>query len=297
MANQTVKSTTITFLDYTDSRKLEVYISSNLPNTQIYNPNNKTYSPDWRTTNLVLSSTVFLDSADITNNSKVSFRWYKQINTSETSLNRTSKSLTRSTNEMSGSTTIITYICRVSYDNNLTAEARIVFTRSDTGIDGQSITIKGTATSVSQVADTDNYTITYNGTLVSDARIGDAYVYNGDLYMCSEVIDGVDYFVNVGNIQGPKGDKGDPGDDAKSISLTSSSQIFKVDQEGNVSPSIITVQSQVTNTTVSMWSYSVDGITFTSTAPPGVSRGGNTVTIDGNKISSNTIVIKASDGI
>lgn len=292
-----IKSSPITFLDYTDSRKLEVYISSNLPNTQIYNPNNKTYSPDWQTTNLVLSSTVFLDSTDITNDSKVSFQWYKQINTSKTSLNRTSKSLTRTTNEMSGSTTIITYICRVLYDNNLTAEARIVFTRSDTGIDGQSITIKGTATSVSQVSDTDNYTITYNGALVSDARIGDAYVYNGDLYMCSEVIDGIDYFVNVGNIQGPKGDKGDPGDDAKSISLTSSSQIFKVDQEGNVSPSIITVQGQVTNTTVSIWSYSVDGITFTSTAPPGVSRDGNTVTIDGNKISSNTIVIKTSDGI
>ena len=47
MANQTVKSTTITFLDYTDSRKLEVYISSNHPTVQIYNPNNKTYSPDW----------------------------------------------------------------------------------------------------------------------------------------------------------------------------------------------------------------------------------------------------------
>ena len=294
MANQTVKSTTITFLDYTDSRKLEVYISSNHPTVQIYNPNNKTYSPDWSDTNLILSPTVFLDSIDITDDPKVSVSWYKQIDTSETNLNITSKSLTRSTNEMSGTTTIITYICKVSYDNNLKAEARIVFNRSDTGTNGQSITIKGTATSVSQVTGTDNYTITYNGTLVSDAQIGDAYIYNGDLYMCSEVIDGVDYFVNVGNIQGPKGDKGD---DAKSISLTSSSQIFKVDQEGNVSPSIITVQAQVIKTTVSMWSYSIDGITFTSTAPPGVIRDGNRVTIDGNKISSNTIVIKASDGI
>ena len=293
MANQTVKSTTITFLDYTDSRKLEVYISSNHPTVQIYNPNNKTYSPDWSDTNLILSATVFLDSTDITDDPKVSVSWYKQIDTSEPNLIITSKSLTRSTNEMSGTTTIITYICKVSYDNNLKAEARIVFNRSDTGTNGQSITIKGTATSVSQVTGTDNYTITYNGTLVSDAQIGDAYIYNGDLYMCSEVIDGVDYFVNVGNIQGPKGDKGD---DAKSISLTSSSQIFKVDQKGNVSPSIITVQAQVIKTTVSMWSYSIDGITFTSTAPPVVSRDGNTVTIDGNKISSNTIVIKASDG-
>lgn len=294
MANQTVKSTTITFLDYTDSRKLEVYISSNHPTVQIYNPNNKTYSPNWSDTNLILSATVFLDSIDITDDPKVSVSWYKQIDTSEPNLIITSKSLTRSTNEMSGTTTIITYICKVSYDNNLKAEARIVFNRSDTGTNGQSITIKGTATSVSQVTGTDNYTITYNGTLVSDAQIGDAYIYNGDLYMCSEVIDGVDYFVNVGNIQGPKGDKGD---DAKSISLTSSSQIFKVDQEGNVSPSIITVQAQVIKTTVSMWSYSIDGITFTSTTPPGVRRNGNTITIDGNKISSNIIVIKASDGI
>ena len=79
MANQTVKSTTITFLDYTDSRKLEVYISSNHPTVQIYNPNNKTYSPDWSDTNLILSATVFLDSTDITDDPKVSVSWYKQI--------------------------------------------------------------------------------------------------------------------------------------------------------------------------------------------------------------------------
>ena len=66
MASQTIRSSSVTFLDTTDDRKLEVYIASTLPTTQIFNANNNTYTPDWSTTNLQLNADVFLDSKEIT---------------------------------------------------------------------------------------------------------------------------------------------------------------------------------------------------------------------------------------
>ena len=57
MANKTFHSSTVTFLDRTDERKLEVYISSNHPTVQIKNQNTNEYTPDWSTTNLTLEAT------------------------------------------------------------------------------------------------------------------------------------------------------------------------------------------------------------------------------------------------
>ena len=76
MATKTFHSSTVAFLDATDSRKLEVYISSNLPTVQIYNSNTGDYIPDWSVTNLDLSADVYLDSEDITE--KATIVWYKQ---------------------------------------------------------------------------------------------------------------------------------------------------------------------------------------------------------------------------
>jgi hypothetical protein len=60
---KTFQSTPLTFIDQTDSRKLEVYIKSNLPTVQIYNQNTGAYTPDWRAgEKLTLSADVFLDS-------------------------------------------------------------------------------------------------------------------------------------------------------------------------------------------------------------------------------------------
>ena len=57
-----IQSTPITFIDQTDSRKLEVYIKSNLPTVQIFNGNSGAYTPDWTEgEKLVLSIDVFLD--------------------------------------------------------------------------------------------------------------------------------------------------------------------------------------------------------------------------------------------
>ena len=74
------------------------------------------------------------------------------------------------------------------------------------GKDGTSVAIKGTADSITQQGDL--WQITYNGNIVIDAVLGDGYVYDGDLYVCVQVIDGVDLFSNVGQIQGPQGTSG-----------------------------------------------------------------------------------------
>jgi hypothetical protein len=81
---------------------------------------------------------------------------------------------------------IITYTCEATYQG-IVASSRITFTRVDSGLngndgaDGTSVNIKATASSVTPVAGTDYYTITYNSSDISSAELNDAYMYNGDL--------------------------------------------------------------------------------------------------------------------
>lgn len=402
--SRTVTSNAITFIDTLDSRKLYVYISSNLPITQIYNSNTRTYAPDWSTSNLTLTADIYLDSTKI---SAATLKWYKKINGTKTSLGNSSSSLTIVSNVLSNNP-IITYICEAEYDG-IASFSEITFTRVDAGAngtngingqnganapavkaqysingnedwkytfdpekhkyirhsydggttwsaaikmvgeDGTSVAIKGTATSVTAVSGTNYYTVAYNDSTVSTAQIGDSYLYKGDLYVCADSKSGNDYFVNVGKIQGPTGPTGNDGvssyvfiryatdadgtnmaiypsgktyigvcisninqapttarsytwskfvgEDAKSIVLSGTSQVFKVNKSNSITPSIIQVTAQSFNTTITQWTYSTDGgMTFTTTTPSGVSISGNTVTITGTQMTSNSIVIKASDG-
>ena len=251
-----INSNSITFVDITDSRKLEVYITSNLPTTQIKDSNTGTYSPDWSTTNLQLTADVYLDSEKIT---PKTIQWYTRIGTTETLVGSIS-TLKISTNTLADNP-IITYICRATYQN-IDAFKEITFMRTDTGIngsngnnapmvvaqysvdgatswtstlnttihkyirhsydggktwsaaikmvgeDGTSVAIKGTATSVTKVSGTDYYTLVYSSSSITSAELGDSYLYNGDLYVCADSRDGQDYFINVGNIQGPTGNDG-----------------------------------------------------------------------------------------
>lgn len=87
------------------------------------------------------------------------------------------------------------------------------------------------------------------------------------------------------------------GEDAKNIVLTGNAQAFKVDKSNTVSPTTIKVTAQTENTSVTSWTYSIDGgTTFTSSAA-GVSRSGNVVTITGSAMTANSIVVKATDGV
>lgn len=93
-----------------------------------------------------------------------------------------------------------------------------------------------------------------------------------------------------------KGQVGSPGTPAKLITLAPSAQVFKVDVAGAISPATITVTGTTQSTSISSWSYSVNGGAYSATVPTGVSRSGNVVTLTGSTITANQISIKASDG-
>lgn len=140
MANKTLTTSPMTILDLTDSRKLDVYISSNLPSSQVknVNANPNTYTPDWTSTNLVLTATVFLDSQTITT---ATLEWYtKNTDGTETKIQSTTSrvisgnTLTIKTNELSNNN-IITYVCYATYQG-ITDRAELAFTRVDTGMNG-----------------------------------------------------------------------------------------------------------------------------------------------------------------
>ena len=289
-----ITSQPLTILDTTDSRKLEIYISSNLPNSQIYNSNTGIYTPDWSITNLKLSASVYLDSTDIT--SKATITWYKQgINDiAEMEL----ESTTISNNVLTSTNMVVTYICRAEYQG-LTAFSKITFTRVDTGKDGSdgtSITVDGTAYYDGALSDA---MIGQLITLYEDENLttpldtstmveGDSYIVQG--YMCVYSPSN-DKFVCVGMLQGPAGK------DAKSIILTGSTQVFKINNTNSYTPATISVTAQAINTTISSWTYSTNGgQTFLSTEPNGVSRNGDIVTVTGSALVSNSLVVKASDG-
>ena len=288
--SKTITSTGVTFMDLTDSRKLDAYITSNLPIAQIFNQNTQTYEPDWNTTNLQLNADIYLDAQAVTSNTYTSITWYKKVGTQAKTQVGTGANLTINNNQLTGNVGMITYICEAIYNdtttNPPTAHAEITFTRVDTGlngsdgVDGTSVNILGSYNTLAELQ-----------AAHPTGNSGDAYIIDGDLYVWA--VDD-NQWENVGNIQGPAGVDGQ---DAKNIILTGDSQVFKVSKTNVVTPSTIKVTTYTFNTTITNWTYSTNGgQTFLSTVPTGVSRNGSIVTVTGSAITSNSITIKASDG-
>ncbi|HWT40060.1 MAG TPA: hypothetical protein VN081_02210, partial [Dongiaceae bacterium] len=97
-------------------------------------------------------------------------------------------------------------------------------------------------------------------------------------------------------IQGPQGTQGVPGTPAAVIALTATTQVLSSPAGGGTTtPATSVVTGTATNTTITVWQYSSDGGAFTSTAPTGVSRSGNVVTITGATITAKTITVKMAD--
>lgn len=73
-----------TIVDLNDAVTLTGFINSNLAKTQMYNPDNDTYTPDWSTTNLVLTPSIYVagTSTDkITSTEVISVKWYEGSST------------------------------------------------------------------------------------------------------------------------------------------------------------------------------------------------------------------------
>lgn len=138
-----------TISDFNDAISLSGYISSNLAHTQIYNPDNASYTPNWGTNNLVLTPQLFVTSTSndiIATAAVTSVDWY--IN-SETSGNKIttggsytlsgtkSHIVTVSSNVLAGLNNI-KYICVISYHDSttnldLTHKMDITFTLINSG--------------------------------------------------------------------------------------------------------------------------------------------------------------------
>lgn len=281
MAQKTVDSGKINFLDYTDLRKVEVYISSNLPISQIYNRNTGKYTPDWIETNLELSADVFLDSKEIT---AETIKWFTKIDNNKKEIENSNNNTLVITENMLQSYGIVTFICEAEYQN-IIGHAEITFARVDTGLDGTSgkdgtsITILGTYESLEALT-----------AVHPMGNPGDSYIIDGNLWVWA-VDDQA--WENVGNIQGAPGKDGQ---DAKAIFLNANTQVFKVSKSGVISPSTIKVMAQPVNIATSSleYSYSTDGGQIFLSIADGVSRNGNQITITGENMTSNSITIMAS---
>lgn len=113
-----------TIIDYNDAITLTGYIGSNLAKTQMYNPDNGSYNPNWTSTNLVLTPSLYIigtTTDQITSASVTSVKWY--IGSSSTAITTAGNYalsgtknhiLTVKANVMAGLTGI-DYRCEITY--------------------------------------------------------------------------------------------------------------------------------------------------------------------------------------
>ncbi|WP_430601507.1 hypothetical protein IGJ01_001046 [Enterococcus sp. AZ089] len=95
---------------------------------------------------------------------------------------------------------------------------------------------------------------------------------------------------------GPQGGQGPKGDSAPLIYLSGATQAITVDKDGKITPaSSFAVNGTAVNTTISNWTYSLNGGNFGSAVPTGVTRSGNTVTINPVTATFDQLTIKAAD--
>lgn len=129
----------ITLVDITDSGQLSVYPTSNMPLSIIYDPDQKTYTPNWGTTNLTLTPVIYYNNQQLTGNSTgVTVTWKRRegvgnisdLTTGETK--QANGNLKVTANKFTSSSTMLSYIVTVTYvepdtQNTLSAEGQITF--------------------------------------------------------------------------------------------------------------------------------------------------------------------------
>lgn len=161
-----------TIIDLSDGKSVSVYLNSNMPKSQIYKTNQASgskYEPDWTSTHLVISPTVYVNQVakSITHtgsgNGEVGITWYRRVGgatataitsgqNGETIGNASSNfALTVSQNTLnptSNTSNMITYIASIKYKDpdtgaESTIESDITFTLVTMGADVNMIWITG----------------------------------------------------------------------------------------------------------------------------------------------------------
>lgn len=119
-----IKATSqISIVDLTDAKSLSAYIASNLPKTQIFDPNTNVYNPDWTSgSKLQLTPTIFLNQSELPYGSTgLTITWKrKEGSGAEGNLvageSVSNGILTVSQNKLSSITSgLLTYICKITY--------------------------------------------------------------------------------------------------------------------------------------------------------------------------------------
>lgn len=138
-----------TITDFNDAISLSGYIGSNLAHTQIYSPDNGAYTPNWASTNLVLTPQLYVTSTTtdvIATSAVTSVSWYQNSETSGNKITSTGNFalsgtknhiLTVKANILSGQNNV-KFICVIAYHDSttgldLTHKMDITFTKVSSG--------------------------------------------------------------------------------------------------------------------------------------------------------------------
>lgn len=201
-------SNSITITDSLDTINLELFVSSNLPNTQVFN--NGTYSPSWEDSPLILTPSVYVRNKEI---SDPYITWERRSNdleyTSEFIYGESIVNgvLTVNKNILNAAeNNIITYKCTTTY-GGITRSEEVTFTINvigRDGADGSSVAIKGAAYTKEISYTTGNNYYIYSDpettVQIKDAEIGDSYLIGGSLFVYSGDVNFK--FQCVGSIKG-----------------------------------------------------------------------------------------------
>lgn len=129
----------ITIVDITDIGEFSVYPTSNLPLAVIYNPDQDSYTPNWQTTNLTLTPTVYYAGKQLTlgSASGLTVTWKRQEGTGAEANLATGETVTNGVlkvnkNKFTTTSTMISYIVTAKYmeptsGQTLTAKGKITF--------------------------------------------------------------------------------------------------------------------------------------------------------------------------
>ena len=144
----------ITIVDITDIAEFSVQPMSNLPIAVIYDQDHSTFMPNWSTSNLQLTPSIYYGGTALTPNSTgVTVTWQRQVGTSSPTALTTGETvingvLNVTANQFTANSTMLTYIVTATYvepisQQTLTSQGQITFTLVKNGSTAKSCTITG----------------------------------------------------------------------------------------------------------------------------------------------------------
>lgn len=139
MASKIQAYSSVVVTDYSDVGNLSLYLTSNQPTTVIHDPNQNTYTPNWSTSNLIITPVIAYNGNSVSLNTTGLSVIFKRQEGSGSPVDLTigevlsGNKLTVSANKLANVTSkLLTYICEVTYtdpDTNvpLTAQSTLTY--------------------------------------------------------------------------------------------------------------------------------------------------------------------------